>query len=608
MNLNIAGLSVLTNEVYGDGNPDNKIGSLNFFPLDNNLYYIDDIELRPLTPCEDGSIICESFEAYAEGELDPQSGYWDPWPGTVSGNVTIEESFDGCQSYLTTDEAPDDALLRLGDRTTGRYSLTWQMLIPAGFSGYYNVQKFQDDPAGEFGMQMFFLDGGTGELDATADAVTTFDYPQDVWFEVAHVIDLDNDWMTLTIDGVDVFAWPASAQTFEAGGTLQLGAINFFGNTGNRYYVDDISFRSLPSIPGNICSAANDISDLFGGAEGEPQVSATWDNTNYETTALDPDFGWECFLEPDGNGTTPSLENTIWYTFVGDGSTYEITTINCDSDPYNDDTQITVYSGDDCTALEAVACNDDDPDAPNFESLVTIETEPGTTYYMLIDGYNGTVGEYCIEVTNTMAATATVTFTVDMNLTTFTPGEVYLSGSFNGFPDPGAQMDDSDGDGVYTLEVPVQVASTYEYKFQNGTPNGWEQVADDWGGPCTVGGFGNRELVVGFDNITLDTVCFGFCVSCNAITDVTNQTLEQGVSIFPNPVKETLTVSFDLAETADRLNLRIVNVLGQVVYNNLLGNVQNDYTTIDVSNIPAGTYMVHITDGEAQFTKTIVIQ
>ena len=30
------------------------------------------------------------------------------------------------------------------------------------------------------------------------------------------------------------------------------------------------------------------------------------------------------FYEPDGNGGAPSLDNTLWFTFTGDGNTYFI--------------------------------------------------------------------------------------------------------------------------------------------------------------------------------------------------------------------------------------------------------------------------------------------
>jgi hypothetical protein len=520
----------------------------------------------------------------------------------------MDNASDGCQSLLISDGDPDDQILRLGDYTEGRYTVSWQMYVEPGFDGYYNFQKFQDNPGGEFGMQVV-MTGGTGTLDATAAAVTTFAYPEGEWFEVSHEVDLDNDWMTMTVAGTDVFAWPASATTFGVGGTLQLGGVDFFGNTNCLYYLDEVKLTQLASIPGNICDAANDINPLFGQAQDEPQVSGIWDNSEYSTTDFDPAEGWECFGEPDGGGSAPSLERTIWYTFEGDGETYLIETVPCDAENYigDGDTQIAIYSGSGCGDLTPVACNEDGPNpATSFEAQVELVTEPGTTYYMLIDGFGPDfeqMGEFCVQVTKLTQSVVTVTFQVNMDFSVVAADGVFLSGEFNGWPDPGDLMDDSDNDGTWEITVTVPANDTLEYKFQNGA-GGWESLADN---SCTLGGFGNRFVVTEGSDIVLDPVCFNQCVDCPA-TSVSDATLANGVSVFPNPATDLLNVNFELSEATENLNVRLINTLGQTVYNNVLGRIQVETTNINVSNLPAGAYMLHISDGKAQFTQTVVIE
>jgi len=106
--------------------------------------------------------------------------------------------------------------------------------------------------------------------------------------------------------------------------------------------------------------------------------------------------------------------------------------------------------------------------------------------------------------TMAMAQTYNVTFQVDMNTQTgFTTPEV--NGSFNNWCGSCAPMSDPDGDGVWTLTIPL-TAGSYEYKFS----------ADNWGtqemllqgSPCTVTNFGftNRTLSVTAD-ATLPVVC-----------------------------------------------------------------------------------------------------
>lgn len=155
-------------------------------------------------------------------------------------------------------------------------------------------------------------------------------------------------------------------------------------------------------LAGDACADAFDINNLFGQPFDEPQTSGIYDNTDY-TTENDPAEGWECFGEPNGNGSAPSLERTIWYSFTGDGTTYKITTVPCNATNYitEGDTQIAVYSGN-CSDPAPVTCNEDDPDATDFRAAVEVATESGVEYLVMIDGFGPdfeAFGEFCIEVT-----------------------------------------------------------------------------------------------------------------------------------------------------------------------------------------------------------------
>ncbi|MEZ4935745.1 MAG: T9SS type A sorting domain-containing protein [Saprospiraceae bacterium] len=147
----------------------------------------------------------------------------------------------------------------------------------------------------------------------------------------------------------------------------------------------------------NVCGGAFDINPLFGGPLNEPQVSSLYDNTLY-TSVNDPEDADDCYADSDG------LQHTIWYSFTSpDGATYGIQTIQCNATNYIDfgDTQMTIYSGDDCGNLTQVACNDDEDVANGvYNANIELPTDAGTTYFILIDGYGGLDGEFCLEVTN----------------------------------------------------------------------------------------------------------------------------------------------------------------------------------------------------------------
>ncbi len=161
----------------------------------------------------------------------------------------------------------------------------------------------------------------------------------------------------------------------------------------------------LTVTPGanDACDGATSIDNLLGGALNVPQVSTEFNNTGY-ITADDPSTGYDCFADQGG----PSLEHTVWYTFTGDGSTYRIRSVNCNNaTPYNDDTQVAIYAGA-CNSPTPVACNDDEnAPAQVYNFSVEVATQAGTAYRMLVDGYDGKEGRFCLEVTNLMPSAAT---------------------------------------------------------------------------------------------------------------------------------------------------------------------------------------------------------
>ncbi len=165
---------------------------------------------------------------------------------------------------------------------------------------------------------------------------------------------------------------------------------------------DDYHFRvvTTQNATPDACADAADISGLLGGADNEPQTSALYDNTEAMVDGTEPAEGFDCFLEDPG-----TLENPIWFTFVGDGGTYEITTTNCNGTATgyitDGDAQLAIYEGTDCANLTPVDCNDDGNVEPDiYAPIATLETVEGTTYYLMVDGWDGAAGQFCIQMTS----------------------------------------------------------------------------------------------------------------------------------------------------------------------------------------------------------------
>ncbi len=104
------------------------------------------------------------------------------------------------------------------------------------------------------------------------------------------------------------------------------------------------------------------------------------------------------------------------------------------------------------------------------------------------------------------------------------------------------------------------------------------------------------------------------CISPRIPVDVTvvnvNEIPEvEALSLFPNPAQTTLRVEMTLVEQAD-LQLRLFNALGQVVYQEALGNTSLGLQTqdIDVSKLPAGVYQLQLSAGDRTATYKVVVE
>ncbi|MCB0805877.1 MAG: hypothetical protein KDC05_08770, partial [Bacteroidales bacterium] len=195
----------------------------------------------------------DDFESYSVGDYIAVENpdWWDTWSGAPGGTedaiVSDEQASSGNQSIKV--DGVTDAILKMGNKTVGKYELSFKYYIPSGFAGYYNIQHFEA-PGVEWAYEVYFGATGSGYLDAGSAQVAGFDYDPDTWVDIVNVIDLDADWTQLYIDGNLIYEWPFSWQSTSQSGTLQLGGMDVFagGPTGETptYYMDDLVFSSVP--------------------------------------------------------------------------------------------------------------------------------------------------------------------------------------------------------------------------------------------------------------------------------------------------------------------------------------------------------------------------
>ena len=198
----------------------------------------------------------DDMESYSEGEpifVD----WWTDWGcgGGVGCAIlsTSAQAQGGSLSGLIPDDGTTDAVLDLGNKIFGEWGLEFWMYIPAGKTGYFNMQGTVPIGSGEFvgGNILFNADAttpGFGNIDDSALGNVEFSYPEDQWFQVLMNFDVSlgigaATWQ-FAIDGVDVL--PAETPYTSADGTTatSVGGIDFFSiDSNNEYFIDTLLYQ-----------------------------------------------------------------------------------------------------------------------------------------------------------------------------------------------------------------------------------------------------------------------------------------------------------------------------------------------------------------------------
>lgn len=205
-------------------------------------------------------ILTDNFDSYATGDIIGQAAHWALWPGGTSAQVSTAQAASGSQSMLIRNNTTDDVLLFLGDRTSGVYTIQWDLYMPTGATGFYNFQELENVGAtGNFAGQAFIgatASGGVAGLITFDFSNAQVPYVSDTWFTVTHVIDLDNSTNTMYIDGTQVMSdiYGSSSITL----STKLGSIDFFSIDANtEMYVDNVVFSQGNTMGTEDFSAQN---------------------------------------------------------------------------------------------------------------------------------------------------------------------------------------------------------------------------------------------------------------------------------------------------------------------------------------------------------------
>jgi endoglucanase len=179
-----------------------------------------------------------------------------------------------------------------------------------------------------------------------------------------------------------------------------------------------------------------------------------------------------------------------------------------------------------------------------------------------------------------------VTFRVDMQNVTVTASGVNLNGSFSNWA-IAKPMQILSGGAVYTTTLKLKKGETVEYKFVNGGVTDWAKYEILAGLDCAFGNDANRGLVVPDKDTILNVVCFANCTICSLLS--VNEKKLNAIAVFPNPVKDILTIS-GLTKKNSKIMLFKIDGVRIKEFN----NGSNKSFDLDMCSCQSGIYILCI--------------
>ena len=255
---------------FGENVTDRVLGAMDFFPPENaatSEYYIDNLTVT--LQSNDEVLIFDPFEEYTVGNkiaaeaIAAGHDWWTTWSNAPGGAEDgIVANFEDTQcGHLTYG---NDLVLLLGDEENGNYDLEFDILVPQGKNGYFNILHHFAGSNSTWAMQCYLHltnDGnnstsapGHGTIHAGSNSTADVECVYDAWMHFRLNVDTDTDIARYyyTAPGEDeilVCEWQWSLDSFGnnvVGRTL--GAMDFYPpqNAANsEYYLDNFSFKKI---------------------------------------------------------------------------------------------------------------------------------------------------------------------------------------------------------------------------------------------------------------------------------------------------------------------------------------------------------------------------
>jgi len=315
---------------FGENQTDRVLGAMNFYPPQNAAnsdYYMDNLTVT--LQSNDEVLIFDPFEEYNEGNkiaaeaIAAGHDWWTTWSNAPGGSEDgVVANFDGTKcGHLTYG---NDQVLLLGDEENGNYDLEFDILIPEGKNGYFNILHHFAGSNSTWAFQCYLHltnDGqnstsapGQGTIHAGSNGTATMQgLVYDQWMHFRLNVDTDTDVANYyyTAPGADevlVCTWQWSLDSFGnnvVGRTL--AAMNFYppeNAATSEYYLDNFSFKKIggESAP-ELTITPDAISETLG-EDDMTSVAITIDNTG---NSIGDWAGWLDFGQGEAGSQTAQL-------------------------------------------------------------------------------------------------------------------------------------------------------------------------------------------------------------------------------------------------------------------------------------------------------------
>jgi len=177
---------------------------------------------------------------------------WATWSGSAGGAedaiVSNEFAYSG-QNSLNCKKG-NDIILNIGDYTSGRYKVSFYMLVKESNVAYFNLLIDFDGQNSNWATETFFNKDGSAVTNADGNDAGAFSYLFGEWHKVDFIIDLDDDFATMFFNNNVITNWKWSKGATGKSNEIKLDAVNFFGWTDNDgtaadFFIDDIVISEM---------------------------------------------------------------------------------------------------------------------------------------------------------------------------------------------------------------------------------------------------------------------------------------------------------------------------------------------------------------------------